>query len=310
MKFTHDRSLLFSRGDADDPRLGDVSQMVSLHDFERKRWDWAIIGLPDDRGVALNGGRPGAAEGPSAIRKWFYRLVSPGDVAIADLGDLEMSDDLHADHNRAIQAIAIALGSAERVAILGGGHDWGFCPIAALMQGGNVGFINFDAHLDVRPSKVHHSGTSYWRALEAGVKGENATWIGVQSAATAEAHRNYVEAHGGRISWGDMPAEDTEAIGDALSPTVEPAYEYLDVSLDMDVISMAEAPGVSAPQPIGLPAFELLAMLSNALQLPKLRTFGIYETAPPLDALSEPTSRLAARCLWEGSAAARNSHSY
>src|SRR5687767_14836584 len=124
--------------------------MVSLQEFDQKRWDWAIIGLPDDRGVALNGGRVGAASGPNAIRKWFYRLVPPLDsVSIADLGDLTMSDDLHSDHNRAIQAIAIALGNAERVAILGGGHDWGFCPIAALMQGGRAGFINFDAHLDV-----------------------------------------------------------------------------------------------------------------------------------------------------------------
>ena len=185
MNFSHDRSLLFSRGDSEDKRLGDIAKMVSLQDFDKQRWDWAIIGLPDDRGVALNGGRVGAAEGPGAVRKWFYRLVSTGEVKIADLGDMEMSDDLHADHDRATEAIAIALGKAERVAVLGGGHDWGYCPIAALQQGGSVGFVNFDAHLDVRPSRIHHSGTSYWRALENGVKGANAAWIGVQSSAAS-----------------------------------------------------------------------------------------------------------------------------
>jgi formiminoglutamase len=303
MKFSHDRSLLFSRGDSEDKRLGDIAQMVSLQDFDKQRWDWAIIGLPDDRGVALNGGRVGAAEGPAAIRKWFYRLVSTGDVKIADLGDMEMSDDLHADHDRATEAIAIALGKAERVAVLGGGHDWGYCPIAALQQGGSVGFVNFDAHLDVRPSKVHHSGTSYWRALENGVKGENAAWIGVQSSAASLAHVNYVRAHGGSITWADGANDDME-VGDALDP-ISAQYDLLDVSLDMDVFAMADAPGVSAPQPLGLAAYDVVTMLATLFERPSFRTFGIYETAPPLDLPGEPTARLAARCLWEAVAANR-----
>lgn len=304
MKFSHDPSLLFSKNDIEDPRMGDVAKMVSLQDFDKQRWDWAIIGFPDDRGVTLNGGRAGAKDGPNAIRKWFYRLVSPGDSKIADLGDMEMTDDLHADHDRATDAIAIALGKAEKVAVLGGGHDWGFCPIAALMQGGTVGFVNFDAHLDVRPSKVHHSGTSYWRALENGVKGENAAWIGVQSSAASAAHVNYVRAHGGAISWADAANDDT-VVNNVLDPMLSATYDYLDVSLDMDVFSMADAPGVSAPQPLGLAACDVVTMLSTVLSRPTLRTFGIYETAPLLDTEGEPTSRLAARCLWEAISAGR-----
>jgi formiminoglutamase len=302
LTFTHDRSQLFSRRDPEDPRLGDVAQIVTLPEFEKRHWDWAIIGLPDDRGVALNGGRPGAAEGPNAIRKWLYRLVPPRHLALADLGDLGMTDDLDADHRTATSAIAAALGHADKVAVLGGGHDWGYCPIAALMQGGIAGFVNFDAHLDVRASKVHHSGTSYWRALESGINGENAFWYGVQMAATAAAHRQYVEAHGGLISWAD--SLDPEADGfltstDARFGEFAEGCDYLDVSLDMDVFSSASAPGVSAPQPLGLSPEEIIVMLSSVFSAPKLRTVGIYETAPPLDLPGEPTSRLAARCLWE-----------
>jgi formiminoglutamase len=187
---------------------------------------------------------------------------------------------------------------------LGGGHDWGYCPIAALMQGGGVGFVNFDAHLDVRPSKVHHSGTSYWRALENGVQGENAAWIGVQSSAASAAHVNYVQAHGGSITWADAANDDT-VVNNVLDPMELATYDYLDVSLDMDVISMADAPGVSAPQPLGLAAYDVVTMLSTVLSRPTLRTFGIYETSPLLDLPGEPTSRLAARCLWEAIAASR-----
>jgi len=307
MKFTHEPSLLFSRGDIDDPRLGEVAKNVSLQEFEKQHWDWAIIGLPDDRGVVLNGGRPGASEGPNCIRKWLYRLVPPGETNLADLGNMVMSDDLHADHERASEAIAIALGHASRVAILGGGHDWGYCPIAALMQGGSVGFVNFDAHLDVRASKVHHSGTSYWRALENGVKGENASWFGVQSASTAHAHRLYVEAHGGRIEWAPDCVNTADAFVAAVTEaSIDSQQDYLDISLDMDVFSMADAPGVSAPQPLGPRAAELTSVLGQVLSLPKVRTFGLYETSPPLDGPGEPTSRLAARCLWDALAVAQN----
>ena len=288
--------MLFSRGDSEDPRLGDVAVMPSLAEFERRKWDWTIIGLSDDRGVGLNGGRLGAGGGPSAIRKWFYRLVPPCRQDIADLGDLVMSEDLDADHKRAAEAIATALGKSSRVAVLGGGHDWGYAPIAALLQGGTVGFMNFDAHLDVRASNVHHSGTSYWRALEAGVKGENAHWVGVQRAATAELHQRYVEAHGGTINWSDS----------TMVPAIPKACEYLDISIDMDVFSIAEAPGVSAPQPLGLSAASLMPLLTSAFSAPHLRTVGLYETAPLLDCAAESTTRLAARLLWQ---ALRSSHS-
>lgn len=299
MRLRHSPEPPYSRGESDDPRLGDVIKQVTLPEFARKQWDWAIIGLPDDRGVALNGGRPGAAEGPAAIRRWLQRLVPPRELSIADLGDLEMSDNLNADHSAAASAISLALNSADRVAILGGGHDWGFSPIAALLQAGRVGFVNFDAHLDVRASKVHHSGTSYWRALNAGVKGSDAAWFGVQASASAQSHIDFVAAHGGKVFFADYPAEDPDDARSALSPLALPDFDYLDVSLDMDVFSMAEAPGVSAPQPMGLTAVEVIAMLSNVLRRREVRTFGIYETAPPLDLPGEPTARLAARCLWE-----------
>lgn len=289
MNFSQDRSLLFSRNDPLDPRLGDVAQMPSWQEFEKTQWDWAVIGLPDDRGVVLNSGRAGAAEGPTSIRNWLYRLVPPKrEIKIADLGDLEMTDDLHADHQTASDAIAIALGNAAKVAIIGGGHDWAFSPIAALLQGGSAGFVNFDAHLDVRPSKVHHSGTSYWRALEGGVRGSNAVWYGVQPSAAAEAHRSYVTAHGGSI-----------IENGPILPTLAMNCDYVDISLDMDVFAIAEAAGVSAPQPVGLNSRELLPELRTALALPNVRTFGIYEAAPLLDSNGDPTTRLAARCLWE-----------
>ncbi len=294
MKFKSDLDLLFSRGEPEDPRLGDIAQMPALREFEKGKWDIAIIGLPDDRGVLLNRGRGGASEGPDAIRKWFYRLVPPcPSLRIADLGNLIMSENLEADHATATDAVAVALGHAKRVVILGGGHDWGYSPVAALAQGGRTGFISVDAHLDVRASGLQHSGTSYWRALETIIKGEDAFWLGAQRPSTAKLHLDYVCAKGGTVVFAEDLAKEIDA---TLAKSA--ACELVDLSLDMDVFVMSEAPGVSAPQPSGLPARELLPVLKRILQDPKVRTFGIYELSPPND-VQEATARLAARCLWE-----------
>ncbi|MCH8274660.1 MAG: formimidoylglutamase [Armatimonadetes bacterium] len=305
MKFQVNRELLYSRGEPDDPRLGDVTQTPTVREFEKRDWDIVLIGLPDDRGIAMNRGRPGAAEGPSAIRKWFYRLVPPAtDLRIADLGDLVMTDSLEADHAAATEATALGLSRAKRVALLGGGHDWAFSPIAALKQAGRTGFINLDAHLDVRPSAVPHSGTSYWRALEAGVQGEDAVWFGVQKASAAKMHKEYVEAKGGRVFFGDgSKGSDPEALLRE-AKSLSGRCDAVDLSLDMDVFAMSEAPGVSAPQPGGLEARTVLVLLGELLRSERVRTFGIYETSPPNDVM-EMTSRLAARCLWEGCAGLR-----
>lgn len=291
MKFEINPELLFSRGEPEDPRLGEIARMPTLAEFEKSKWDAAIIGFADDRGIALNKGRVGAKEGPNSIRKWFYRLVPPSKTLdLADLGDMQMSGSIEADHAKAADVIAIALGHARRVVVLGGGHDWGYSPIAALMQGGRTGFVNFDAHLDVRASGLQHSGTSYWRALETGIRGEDAVWCGIQRTAASELHRAYVEAKGGKIFDAEEPLSE---LANAL-----PDCEAFDVSLDLDVVSMSEAPGVSAPQATGLPAREVLNSLQQTLTSPKARTFGIYELCPPHD-VNEMTARLAARYLWE-----------
>ncbi|MER3485270.1 MAG: formimidoylglutamase, partial [Chloroflexota bacterium] len=110
-----------------------------------------------------------------------------------------------------------------------------------MMQAGRTGFINVDAHLDVRASEVHHSGTSYWRALESGVRGEDALWFGVQPSATSLFHREYVLAKGGSVV-ADELSEATRAAQQILDQC-----ELVDLSLDMDVFAMSAAPGVSAP---------------------------------------------------------------
>ena len=125
----------------------------------------ALLGLPDDLGVRLNGGRPRGAEGPRAFRAalaafgttWDLDGDAALDAEVVDVGDVEPApgDDeaaLLATHARA-EAAARALHDAGYVpAGIGGGHDLALPCIAAYAAhaGHAVGGVNFDAHLDVR----------------------------------------------------------------------------------------------------------------------------------------------------------------
>jgi formiminoglutamase len=298
MRFVHSPELLFSRGEPEDPRLGDIATLVQAAEFVKHDWDVTLIGFPDDRGVSLNRGRPGAASGPAAIRKWLYRLVAENrSLRLADLGDLTMTADLHHDHEVGTQAIAFALARSRRVVILGGGHDWGYCPISALAKSGRTGFVNLDAHLDVRASEVQHSGTSYWRALEKCVEGVDAVWYGVQPSATASLHTEYVDAKFGKVFMHGSESTSPDSLRESINALAS-RCDHVDLSLDLDVFAMAYAPGVSAPQPMGLTPKEAIEITGSVLAIDKVRTFGVYELAPPVDE-SEATARLAARCVWE-----------
>lgn len=298
MKLRQDQGWFYSRGDSTDPRLGDLVAAPNLTEFQSRRWDLAIIGFPDDRGVLLNKGRKGASEGPTALRHQFYRLVPPKhQIAIADLGDLVLSENLEADHNSASSLISVALGNADRVVILGGGHDWGFAPIRAIADMGRAGFVNIDAHLDVRPDKVSHSGTSYWKALEGPIEGQNAIWFGIQPTVTSSFHLDYALAKGGTVFFGEDPWTDLKPYAKALSG-LDQRCDAIDVSLDLDVFAMSVAPGVSAPQVTGLEVPVGLTVFRAALRAPSVKTVGIYELSPTHD-VAGMTARLAARCLWE-----------
>jgi formiminoglutamase len=141
----------------------------------------ALLGLPDDLGVQLNGGRTGAREGPRAFRAALARFGVPWDglnqqsidVGIFDAGDVEPapgSDEAALlETHRRVEAAVRALQERGLVTVcIGGGHDLTLpsARAAAEVHGGGLGGVNFDAHLDVR-ARVG-SGMAFRRLIEGG----------------------------------------------------------------------------------------------------------------------------------------------
>ncbi|MEM9372810.1 MAG: formimidoylglutamase [Planctomycetota bacterium] len=246
----------------------------------------ALLGMPDDTGVRLNNGRPGAAEGPGALRSALsgYGVADPSGWSwprIFDAGDVVVEPgDLTETHRRVTEATAAIVALGLFPIGIGGGHDLTFPFVRGVVgSGGPLHGIYFDPHLDVRDQDG--SGMPFRRLIECGAA--NALTIhGFQPFANAAEHVRWFHAHGGRISELDpadpWPPRDTF------------------VSLDLDVIDQAHAPGVSATNPSGWSPAQAERWMAAAGINPSVRCLDIMELSPPNDP-SGRTARLAAHLL-------------
>jgi len=245
----------------------------------------ALLGLPDDTGVSMNNGRPGAKEGPASFRAalasmgvsephgWAWpKVFDAGDVGV-------VPGDIHTTHDRVTEAVESVLELGLFPIAIGGGHDLTFPFVRAVANKfGPMTGVYFDPHLDVR--ETDGSGMSFRRLIETGAA--SALRIhGFDPISNASEHVQWFQSHGGHIDTDTTP-EDLWPAGNAF------------VSLDLDVIDAAFAPGVSAMNPSGWTPEFTAKWVSEAGANPNVRCFDIMELSPPNDDRNR-TARLAAR---------------
>lgn len=251
----------------------------------------ALLGLPDDTGVGLNHGRPGAAEGPTAFRAaiakygvaepfgWSWPMVIDAGDVVPAAGRDEAA--MHETHRRVTHAARSLVEAGCFPIAIGGGHDLTFAFVRGVAEGlrvANPGMplagVYFDAHLDVR--ETVGSGMPFRRLMEECGVGP-LLCIGASPLANAREHVEYFRSRGGVIA---------ETLGG--SPP-GPCF----VSLDMDAVDQAYAPGVSAMNPAGFAPREMQAWLTGLGANPNVVCFDIMELSPPHDERGR-TARLAA----------------
>lgn len=292
-----------------DPRLGDLVRALpdsSVLPAAAGLRTFVIGGYPDDEGIRLNGGRPGASQAPAAIRKSLYKMTpalqQPVDFDVFDFGDLDStSGSLAERHDSGSRACHETLSRGARWIGLGGGHDYGFAEAKGFLEWSKSQtvrplVINFDAHFDVRPTaKGLSSGTPFFRMLEAGFDLDFAE-LGIQSQCNSKAHLDWLTARGARV----LTMDDVEASGESLETNavrllgdwiLRPRPTFL--SVDIDAFSSAVAPGCSQSWATGFMPDQFFALFDLLLRRLDVRALGIYETSPPLDQ-DDRTSKLAA----------------
>jgi agmatinase len=273
---------------------------------------FAVAGIAWD-GSTTN--RPGARFGPRAIRQASHMLcdavhplfdVTPVGV-LGDAGDLPLPNTSLAAMREAMRPLAEALIRRHHMVWLGGDHSITLPLLRAYRRwlGVPLAVVHFDAHCDTwRDHFGEPSGHGTWvhEAIEEGlVVRECFTQLGIRSAGERSA-REYVRDQGGLIHTArdlrglESPAQLAPVlaqIGERLHAHGQPPL-YL--SLDIDCLDPAFAPGTGTPEPGGLSTNQVLSLLEG---LAAHRCVGMdcVEVAPAYDH-AELTSYAAASFVW------------
>jgi agmatinase len=267
----------------------------------------AILGAPFDGGASF---RPGARFGPSAIREGSLLLrgynealeVGPfAEVQVVDAGDAAANPlDLAAAHAQ-IEAAAARLHSAgARVFGLGGDHSVSLPLLrAAAGRHGPLALVQLDAHTDTTDEFFHtrvSHGTMFRRAIEEGlVDPSRSVQVGLRGSVYGPGHHPDNRALGFRTFMArEIDARGVGAACELVAQAVRgPAY----LTVDIDVLDPAFAPGTGTPEPGGLTTRELLALVRGLVGL-ELVAADLVEVAPAYDA-SGATAITAASVAFE-----------
>lgn len=293
---------------ADDPRFGTLLRPWS----GEQSLDIGIVGVPFDEGVKRSQGRIGAAKAPDAIREQLSRYGTAYNIfhdtnlarlSIADCGNIAQLKNFSLMHERIETTITKLLQHSQIVVVLGGGNDISGSSLSALSRLHNreIGGANIDTHFDVRPQRdgQHTSGTPYRRLLEDdNIDGKYFFEIGAQGHTNAKEHRDYLlEKNASIILLAEVKKRGAKQVmKDFFTRTKK--CQALFVSIDIDVVAQAFAPGSSAPSPDGLTPTDILEFAYAAGKNKKVRIFEIMEVNPLYD-IDSRTSRLAANIILE-----------
>jgi agmatinase len=276
------------------PRFAGIATFARLPRLDEvERASIAIVGVPFDSGVSY---RPGARFGPAHVRE-ASRLLRPYNPAqdvfpfaaqqVADAGDIAANPFDIAAAVAEIEAGARLLGEqADRLVAIGGDHTIALPLLrAAHAKHGPVAVLHFDAHLDTWDTyfgaPITH-GTPFRRASEEGLIDLTASMhVGIRGPLYSKSDleddsrlgfaivtSEFVEEHGVEAAIRRI----RERIGDA------PLY----ISIDIDVLDPAHAPGTGTPEAGGLTSRELLRMLRGLSDLPIVGA-DVVEVAPAYD---------------------------
>ncbi|EMA51836.1 formimidoylglutamase [Halococcus thailandensis] len=280
--------------DPNDEQFGDIVEPATLDDASE--FDAILVGEPYDGAVI---GRRGAREGPGALREALagvktHRFDAGPVQSIGDLGDVEVPDGDVETVQESIRETTHDIHASDALPVFLGGDNSLTYPNAAPLLAESLGVVNFDAHLDCREVRGEPtSGTPYRQLYETGL--DAYACVGACHFETSTAYAEYVGEQGGEIvtseAVGDDPESAVERALDAMA-----GVETIYVSVDLDVLDAAAAPGVSAPTPGGITTRELFRMLRATAGDDRVAGFEIVECAPPLDS-RELTAAAGARAI-------------
>lgn len=267
-----------------------------------------LLGFACDAGVVRNQGRPGAVEGPAELRRALGNLAWQHGRPVYDAGDVRCEGDMLEAAQAEYAAVVEKLLAEGHLPIgLGGGHEIAWAAWQGLARWAarqeripRVGVLNFDAHFDLRAAPRGNSGTPFRQIAEDCLaRGWDFRYgvLGIAQPSNTEALFDRARELGVvfRLDEEMRPGE-VDHIASTLHVFLADV-DWLYLTICLDVLPAAYAPGVSAPAALGVDPFVVEAILDIVKTSGKIRLADVAELNPRLDE-DQRTSRLAARLVW------------
>jgi agmatinase len=273
---------------------------LALDPAELHGADVAIVGAPMDDFVTF---RPGARFGPAAIRAGYdaggdpaaYHMdlgIDPfAALTIVDHGDAEVvPGDGHASHRAIAETVSRVLEAGAVPVVLGGDHSIAHPDISAVAsryEEGDLAVVQFDTHTDTATEnwgveRAH--GTPFRHLVDDGVvPGDRLVQVGLRGYLPPPEEFEWARRAG--VRWHRMEEVSERGVDavteDVLEETVGSREVFL--SVDVDVLDPAFAPGTGTPEPGGMTTRELLKSVRRLALALDLAGMEVVEVSPPYD---------------------------
>ena len=252
-----------------------------------------LLGYACDEGVVRNLGRPGAQNGPTALRGALGKLPLLREGSLLwDAGDLTCTDrDLESLQQEFSEAVKELVRNGYFPLAIGGGHDIAYAHFRGLCKAigpeTSIGILNFDAHLDLRtPLPRPHSGSPFLQIAQlCKQQGREFYYscVGVRRDANAQELWDRANSLGVMmVGREDMEARTLDQVLDRIVQFMKP-LDAVYLTVDLDGFSSAYAPGVSAASPMGFSPEGMMPCLDILLGSGKLLSMDIAELNPSHD---------------------------
>tara|TARA_Y100000310_G_C20524826_1_gene735483 strand:+ start:230 stop:1087 length:858 start_codon:yes stop_codon:yes gene_type:complete len=260
-----------------------------------------LVGVPDEQGSTAK--RQGASQGPQAIRKaskdrlTFSHKGKTNQViperglfsaSLFDQGDIKKKDLTKFIKNLAPTQFPI---------VLGGDHSITYFTIKGLADKyKKLAVVYLDAHPDLVSSQQNYYGSVVFDICEfPHINPKQIVEVGIRSIEPEE-RRNLKNKKIKSFTALDLSEQGVLKIFSKIKRIVGRTPTHL--SIDLDVIDPAFAPGVDMPAPFGLTSNEYLSLIKQCAKKLNLVGLGIMEMSPRYD-IQQRTAQLAAKSIVE-----------
>ena len=271
-----------------------------LDPAELRGADVAIVGAPTDDMVSH---RPGTRFGPRAIRDategggepsaWHMDLgVDPfQELRVVDHGDATVVPaDAEASHAGIQAAVARIMAAGAVPVVLGGDHSIAYPDIKAVAEAlpaGSLAVVQFDTHADTATDvwgvKYSH-GSPFRHLVDEGVlSGERLVQIGLRGYWPYPKEFDWARERG--VRWHRMEEVMERGIDAVIADALDEVAgaDHLFLSIDIDALDPAFAPGTGTPEPGGMSTRELLRAVRTLTCARGLAGMDLVEVSPAYD---------------------------